>query len=259
MTMYFTILSFIMGIILGSFFNVCIYRIPEGISISHPPSHCYNCNTRLRTLDLVPILSWIFLKGKCRYCGKKISQRYALVELLSGVLFTMIYLEFGHDFTVLYYTILVSLLIIITFIDIDHYIIPNQLILIGCITSLIVNVLGYGVGVKNSIFAAAICGGGMLILTHLIELIVKKEVMGGGDIKLFTMTGLFLGIKGGILTILLSIYVGAIYGVGTIIYSKIKNKEYNSMIPYGPFISVGALITLLYGNNILSWYSSLFI
>lgn len=99
----------------------------------------------------------------------------------------------------------------------------------------------------------------MLLLIYLIELIVKKEVMGGGDIKLFAMTGLFLGIKGGLLTIILSVYVGAIYGVGTILYSKIKNKEYNSMIPYGPFISIGALITLLYGNDILTWYSNLFI
>jgi len=99
----------------------------------------------------------------------------------------------------------------------------------------------------------------MLVLIHLIEFIVKKEVMGGGDIKLFAMVGFFLGVKGGLLTILLSVYVGAIYGVGTIIHSKIKNKEYNSMIPYGPFISVGALIVLLYGNDILNWYQSLFI
>lgn len=99
----------------------------------------------------------------------------------------------------------------------------------------------------------------MLILIHLIELVVKKEVMGGGDIKLFAMIGLFLGIKGGILTIILSVYIGAIYGVGTILYSKLNNKEYNSMIPYGPFISVGAIIVLLYGNNILNWYSKLLI
>lgn len=99
----------------------------------------------------------------------------------------------------------------------------------------------------------------MLILINLIELVVKKEVMGGGDIKLFAMIGLFLGIKGGILTIILSVYIGAIYGVGTILYSKLNNKEYNSMIPYGPFISVGAIIVLLYGNNILNWYSNLFI
>lgn len=98
----------------------------------------------------------------------------------------------------------------------------------------------------------------MLVLIYLIELIIKKEVMGGGDIKLFGMVGLFLGIKLGLLTILLSVYVGAIYGVATIIYSKIKKKEFNSMIPYGPFISVGALISILYGTNIINWYIGLF-
>ena len=99
----------------------------------------------------------------------------------------------------------------------------------------------------------------MLLIIYIIEFIVKKEVMGGGDIKFFAMTGFFLGLKGGLLTVLLSVYVGAIYGIITILHSKIKNKEYNSMIPYGPFISVGALITMLYGNHILNWYSSLFI
>ena len=98
----------------------------------------------------------------------------------------------------------------------------------------------------------------MLVLIYLIELIIKKEVMGGGDIKLFGMVGLFLGIKLGLLTILLSVYVGAIYGVATIIYSKIKKREFNSMIPYGPFISVGALISILYGTNIINWYIGLF-
>ena len=98
----------------------------------------------------------------------------------------------------------------------------------------------------------------MLVLIYLIELIIKKEVMGGGDIKLFGMVGLCLGIKLGLLTILLSVYVGAIYGVATIIYSKIKKKEFNSMIPYGPFISVGALISILYGTNIINWYIGLF-
>ena len=98
----------------------------------------------------------------------------------------------------------------------------------------------------------------MLVLIYLIELIINKEVMGGGDIKLFGMVGLFLGIKLGLLTILLSVYVGAIYGVATIIYSKIKKKEFNSMIPYGPFISVGALISILYGTNIINWYIGLF-
>ena len=214
MYIYFAIVSFIIGALLGSFFNVCIYRIPNKKSVVNPPSHCYNCNTRLKPLDLVPILSWTLLRGKCRYCGQKISPRYALVELLTGIF--------------------------------------------GSVGAVIFNILGQGISIKDSLLGGLICGGGMLVLIYLIELIIKKEVMGGGDIKLFGMVGLFLGIKLGLLTILLSVYVGAIYGVATIIYSKIKKKEFNSMIPYGPFISVGALISILYGTNIINWYIGLF-
>lgn len=249
---------FILGIIFGSFFNVCIYRIPNKQSISNPPSHCYNCNTRLKPLDLVPIFSWVFLGGKCRYCKQKISPRYALVELLTGILFVLVYKVYGLDTITIYYILLVSLLVIITFIDIDHYIIPDGLIIFGSIGAIAFNILGQGIGLKESLLGGLICGGGTLALIYLIELIVKKEVMGGGDIKLFGMVGLFLGVKYGLLTVLLSVYVGATYGVCTIIYSKIKNKEYNSMIPYGPFISIGALITVLCGTNIINWYMGLF-
>ena len=149
MDIYFIIVSFIMGITFGSFFNVCIFRIPEKKSIANPPSHCYNCNTRLKPLDLVPILSWTLLRGKCRYCGQKISSRYALVELLTGILFVLVYSVYGYNVITLYYLLLVSLLVIITFIDIDHYIIPDELIIFGSVFAVIFNVLGQGIGNKR--------------------------------------------------------------------------------------------------------------
>lgn len=250
---------FTIGMIFGSFFNVCIFRIPNNQSISNPPSHCYNCNTRLKTLDLVPILSWVFLKGKCRYCSQKISKRYPLIELLTGILFVLVYKVYGLNFITINYLVLTSLLIIITFIDIDHYIIPDNLIIFGSLFTIVFSLTGKGISITDSIIGAIICGGGMLLLINIIEFIVKKEVMGGGDIKLFFMIGLFLGLKLGLLTILLSIYVGAIYGITTIVYSKVKKQEYNSMIPYGPFISIGAYITVLCGTNILDWYMNIFI
>jgi leader peptidase (prepilin peptidase)/N-methyltransferase len=258
MYIYFAVLSFIMGASLGSFFNVCIYRIPNKKSVVNPPSHCYNCNTRLKPLDLVPILSWTLLRGKCRYCGQKISPRYALVELLTGILYVLVYNVYGMNIIIIYYILLVSLLVIITFIDLDHYIIPDGLVIFGSVGAVIFNILGLGVGIKYSLLGGLICGGGMLVLIYLIELILRKEVMGGGDIKLFGMVRLFLGVKLGLLTILLSVYVGAIYGVGSIIYSRIKKKEFNSMIPYGPFISVGALLSILYGTSMIDWYIGLF-
>lgn len=258
MDIYFTIVSFIMGTVLGSFFNVCIYRIPNKESIVNPPSHCYNCNNKLKALDLVPILSWTLLRGKCRYCGQEISSRYALVELLTGILYVLVYKMYGLNIIALYYILLISLLLIITFIDIDHYIIPDGLIIFGSVGAVIFNILGQGISIKDSLLGSIICGGGMLVLIHLIELIIKKEAMGGGDIKLFGMVGLFLGLKLGLLTILLSVYIGAICGVCSVIYSKIKKKEINTIIPYGPFISLGALISVLYGSNIINLYMGLF-
>ena len=258
METYFTIVSFIMGIIFGSFYNVCIYRIPVKKSVVNPPSACGNCNTRLKPIDLVPILSWSLLRGRCRYCGQKVSSRYALVELLTGILFVLVYKNFGYSALTIYFLILTSLLIIITFIDIDHYIIPNGLIIIGSIVAIVFNIFGIGVGIKEAILGAIICGCGTLVVIYIIEFILKKEVMGGGDIKLFGMVGLFLGVQQGLMTILFSIYVGAFYGVYTIIHSKLKNKEYNSMIPYGPFIAIGGFIAFIYGNDILNWYMGLF-
>lgn len=255
----FIIYIFLIGIVFGSFFNVCIFRIPNKQSILNPQSYCYNCNTMIRYLDLIPILSWIFLKGKCRYCGQKISLRYPLIELLTGILFVMTYNVYGLNFVTINYLVLISLLIIITFIDIDHYIIPDRIIIFGSIFALLFKLMNQVISTKDSIIGGIVCGGGMFILINLIELVVKKEAMGGGDIKLFFMIGLFVGLKLGLLTILMSIYVGAAYGIVTIVYSKIKKQEYNPMIPYGPFISVGAFIAVLRGTNIINWYMDLFI
>ena len=257
MDIYFEIIIFLIGIIFGSFFNVCIFRIPNNKSISYPPSHCYRCNTRLKGIDLMPILSWLLLKGKCRYCKSKISIRYPLIELLTGIVFVAIYKSYGFNLMLVYYLVLASILIIITFIDIDFYIIPDSLIIIGLIFGIAFKVLNH-MSIIQGVLGLLVCGGGMYILISFIENVVKKEVMGGGDIKLFAMIGFFLGVRLGLLTILLSIYVGAIYGVITITYSKLKLKSYNSIMPYGPFISIAAFISIIYGENIIKWYVRIF-
>lgn len=254
MEIFISIYIFIIGIIFGSFFNVCIYRIPEKQSISNPPSHCPNCNTRLKPRDLIPIFSYLLSGRKCRYCKQKISSRYAIVELLTGILFLIVFNKFYLDISTVYYLVLTSILIIITFIDIDHYIIPDGLLIIGSIFAIVFNIIFKIITIKESLLGAIICGGGVLAIVYLIEFIVKKEVMGGGDIKLFAMIGLFLGIKNSLLSALISVYVGAIFGVIMIIWSKIKKSEFNSMIPYGPFISIATFIVILYGHNIINWY-----
>ena len=254
MEIFISIYIFIIGIIFGSFFNVCIYRIPEKQSISNPPSHCPNCNTRLKPKDLIPIFSYLLSGRECRYCKEKISSRYAIVELLTGILFLIVFNKFYLNISTVYYLVLTSILIIITFIDIDHYIIPDGLLIIGSIFAIVFNIIFKIITIKESLLGAIICGGGVLAIVYLIEFIVKKEVMGGGDIKLFAMIGLFLGIKNSLLSALISVYVGAIFGVIMIICSKIKKSEFNSMIPYGPFISIATLIVMLYGDNIINWY-----
>ena len=254
MEIFISIYIFIIGIIFGSFFNVCIYRIPEKQSISNPPSHCPNCNTRLKPRDLVPIFSYLLSGRKCRYCKEKISSRYAIVELLTGILFLIVFNKFYLDISTVYYLVLTSILIIITFIDINHYIIPDGLLIIGSIFAIVFNIIFKTITIKESLLGAIICGGGVLAIVYLIEFIVKKEVMGGGDIKLFAMIGLFLGIKNSLLSALISVYVGAIFGVIMIICSKIKKSEFNSMIPYGPFISIATFVVMLYGDNIINWY-----
>ncbi|RDY23600.1 prepilin peptidase [Romboutsia maritimum] len=248
---------FMIGIIFGSFFNVCIYRIPKNESIVNPPSHCTSCNTRLKPIDLIPIISYICSKRKCRYCKEKISIRYSLVEFITGILFLLVYNLYGFTLKTPYFLLLVSLLIIITFVDIEYFIILDELLILGAIFAFISNMFGVQINIIDCVLGAIISGVGMLTLIKLIEIIIRKECMGRGDIKLFGMIGLFLGVKDGLLTILISIYVGAIYGLVVILYSKIKKTKYNSMIPYGPFISISAIIVMIYGNNIIDWYISL--
>lgn len=248
---------FVVGLVFGSFFNVCIFRIPEGISISKPPSHCMSCNTRLKPRDLIPVFSYLMSGRKCRYCGEKVSSRYAIVELITGILFLTVFIVHGISVSTIYYLVLVSLLIVITFIDIDHFIIPDRILVFGAIFAIIFNLLLKEVSIKDSIIGAFVCGGSVWLIVALIEFIIKKECMGGGDIKLFAMLGLYMGTKNGLLTALLSVYVGAIYGICVIVLSKIKGKKYNSVIPYGPFISIGALITILFGRQLLELYFSI--
>lgn len=250
---------FIIGVVCGSFFNVCIYRIPEGKSIVYPSSSCMTCNTNLKSRDLIPIVSYLLSRGKCRYCGNKIPIRYALVELLTGIIFTLVYNTYEISFSTLYIIILVSILIIITFIDIDHLIIPNVLIIVGSIVAFIGSCIGVGVEVKDGVFGALICGVLVLVVTFILGKIVKRKVMGIGDIKLFAMLGLFLGVKYGLLTVILSVYIGAIYGILVILLNKINKKEYNSKMPYGPFISISAITISLYGVDIINLYMSLII
>ena len=244
-------LIFILGLIVGSFSNVCIYRIPKNESIIYPASHCLKCRTTIKPVDNIPLLSYVLLKGRCRNCGSKISIQYPIVELLTGIIYLIIYLIYGLSIQSLIYIILSSALIIIAFIDLNEMIVPDVISLPGIGVGLILSFFVPYIKFINSVSGVVVGGGIILIIALVGSMIFKKEAMGGGDIKLAAMIGAFLGWRYTIISLFLGFFLGALAGI-FLILSKIKSRE--DMVPFGPFIALGSLITLLWGEKILSWY-----
>ncbi len=252
---------FALGLIIGSFLNVCIYRMPQGKSIVFPSSRCTSCSEQIRFYDNIPVLSFLLLGGRCRYCKSKLSIRYPVVELLNAILYIGILNRFGFDntWTIPVYFVFVSSLIVIFFIDLDHQIIPDSITLPGIPLALIlgsvilpdpfsrVDLLGY----QDSVIGCIAGGGSFYLIAKLGKAILKKEAMGGGDIKMMAMMGGILGWKGIILTTFVGSLVGSAIGVSLI---AIKGREWGSKIPFGPYLAVGAVISLLWGQDILYWY-----
>lgn len=245
------ILIFILGLIVGSFSNVCIYRMPRNESVIYPASHCPNCHSNISPKDNIPLLSFILLKGRCRNCKSKISIQYPIVEFLTGLTYLIIYLAYGLSVQTLIYIILSSALIIIAFIDLNEQIVPDVIslpgIAIGFIISFFVSYISY----MNSALGVLAGGGIILIIGLGGSVIFKKEAMGGGDVKLAAMIGAFLGWRYIIISLFLGFFLGALAGI-FLILSKIKSRE--DVIPFGPFIVLGSFITLLWGEKIISWY-----
>jgi len=245
------ILIFILGLIVGSFSNVCIYRIPRNESIIYPASHCPKCRTKIKPVDNIPILSYILLKGRCRNCESRISIQYPVVELLTGLIYVIIYMIYGLSIQSLIYIILSSALIIIAFIDLNKQIVPDVISLPGIIIGLVLSFFVPYISFINSALGAVVGGGIILIIGLVGSAIFKKEAMGGGDIKLAAMIGAFLGWRYIVISLFLGFFLGALAGI-FLVLSKIKSRE--DMVPFGPFIVLGSLITLLWGEKILTWY-----
>ena len=245
------VLIFILGLIVGSFSNVCIYRIPKKESIAYPASHCPKCRTTIKPVDNIPLLSYILLKGRCRNCKSKISIQYPIVEFLTGLIYLIIYLLYGLSVQTLIYIILSSALIIIAFIDLNQQIIPDVISLPGIAIGFIISFFVPYISFINSALGILAGGGIILIIALGGSAIFKKEAMGGGDVKLAAMIGAFLGWKYIIVSLFLGFFTGALTGIFLII-AKIKKKE--DAVPFGPFIILGSFITLLWGEKIISWY-----
>ncbi len=245
------VLIFILGLIVGSFSNVCIYRIPKNESIVYPASHCPKCRSKIKPVDNIPLLSYILLKGRCRNCKSKISIQYPIVEFLSGLIYLIIYLNYGLSIQSLIYIILSSALIIIAFIDLNEQIVPWVISLPGIILGFILSFFVPYISFVNSALGVVVGGGIILSIRLAGSVIFKKEAMGMGDIELAAMIGAFLGWRYITISLFLGFFLGALAGI-ILIMSKIKSRE--DAVPFGPFIVLGSFITLLWGEKIISWY-----
>jgi len=248
---------FIIGAIIGSFLNAVIYRLPRHESLLFPGSHCPQCSEKIHWFDNIPILSFIILGGKCRYCKTPIPARYLIVEILSAVLFVIIYHVYGFSYEFLFYVILFVLLLTVTFTDLEKGKIPNSVILTGAIAGLGMSLIvpsgwaGGSLNFTNSLIAFLAGGGIMLFWAVTGKLLFKKESIGAGDIKLVAMTGIFLGLQNILLALFLSFLLASFVGIFMIV---LKNAHMDSRLPFVPFLASGALVSLVYGNQICTWY-----
>lgn len=252
--LFMEVLFFIFGALLGSFGNVVIYRLPEGKSIVTPRSHCQSCGKIVPWYHNIPILSWLVLRGKCFSCGAPFSIRYPLVEFLMGILFLILYVEFGFQWLTLEYGIFIFGLVIVSFIDIDHFILPDFFTLGGTLIGLI----GAFINPQREFldaFLGVLMGGGFLwLIAYAYWFLKKEEGMGGGDIKLLAWIGAVLGWKAIPFVILVSSISGSIIGI----MIMLKNKgNLKTVIPFGPYLVLGALIYLLGDPDLGRWYLNL--
>lgn len=257
-----------MGAIVGSFLNVCIVRMPHEKSVVKPRSHCVHCKKQLLWYDNIPFISYILLKGRCRFCGDKISPRYFLVELVTAITFVAFYQYYGLTAFLPAYLTMVCGFIVATFVDFEHRIIPDEISIGGMIAGLVFSLFipqlhglstatpGVAVGWMHlkslglSALGVIVGGGSIYAMGMLGDFLFKKESMGGGDVKLMAMVGAFLGWKLAILTFFLAPFFGAVYGI----VEKIRTKD--TAIAYGPFLAGGALISLFWGEAIIRWILS---
>jgi len=237
----------ILGLFIGSFLNVCIYRLPLGQNISYPPSHCMKCEKKIKFYDLIPVISYIFLKGKCRYCGEKISIRYPIIELITGVLFGALYIEYGIGFNLCKYALFSCFLIVIGMIDFDTTDVYLKTTLPGIVCGVVLAIVGWRLkfGLTTYIYGA-ILGGGLISL-----IILLTGGMGWGDAEICLICGIFLGLKLTVVMLFLAFVLGGIGGITLIITKKKSRKDY---IPFGPYIAIAAIMVMYFGEKIANWY-----
>jgi leader peptidase (prepilin peptidase)/N-methyltransferase len=239
------ILITVLGAALGSFLNVLIYRLPEETSIIFPASRCPHCRKAIRFYDNIPVISYILLKGRCRECHEKISFRYPLVELITAVISLLLFWKVGLAFQYLFSFIFVCALMVITFIDLDHQIIPDVITLPGIPIFFLAAVFAMNLRFLDAFLGFLIGGGCLYGIAFVYELVTKREGMGGGDIKLLAMIGAFLGWQSLLFVLLVSSLLGAVVGISLMM---VKGQDMKYAVPFGPFLSFAAVAYIFFGD-----------
>ncbi|HEY4838396.1 MAG TPA: prepilin peptidase [Candidatus Acidoferrales bacterium] len=275
MTIALVAFVFLMGLIIGSFLNVCILRIPAGLSVVRPSSRCPKCHAEIKAYDNIPVLSWLILGGKCRGCKTTISPMYPAIEFLTGVLFVVCYLLFGESLATVKWSLLSALLVVLTATDIRERILPDVVNLSGFVIGILFSFFmvptdGASLWLSNLMFefpppravlsvvdalmGAAVGAGLLWIVGEGYFKLRGKEGMGLGDVKMMGMVGAFLGVKRTLLTVLFGSLLGSVIGIVIISVSR-KGRDYE--LPFGAFLGLGALLVIYFGTPLLNWYQSL--
>ena len=242
------ILVILLGLIIGSFSNICIYIISREEVISFPQVHCKNCGYNLKFKDIIPIFSYVFLKGRCRECKERISIKYPLVEILNTCLYLLIYFKFGFTLDCFKFCLFTSLLIVIAFIDFETQYVYNSTIIFGVATGILFFVLEW---TETKSIPWNYIVGGVIGFAVIYLIVVLTQGMGEGDIDIALICGLFLGIKGIIVTLFIAIILGGIVATIILIF-KLKDKK--AEIAFGPYLAIGAIISCLYGSSLIDMY-----
>ncbi len=259
---FITIIIFLFGLSFGSFLNVIVYRLPNKSSLITPPSSCPACDKKLGFVELIPLLGYLILRGRCKHCQVRISLRYPLIELTVGLLFVLVFYYFGFTVDALRYLTLLYLLLAVALIDFEHRIVPNTIVAAGLALGLIyylpalVNIWlelpGFLVAERDLLDAA----GGFLLggIIMLVILLVSRGGMGAGDMKLMALIGLYVGLRGAAVVMLLGFFLGAVVGVTYMVLGKLTRKD---ALPFAPYLSLAALIQVFWGEQIWNWYINL--
>lgn len=247
---------FLLGLSVGSFLNVVIYRMPRDISVVYPPSTCPECKNRIKWFDNIPVISYLLLGGRCRFCGSKISLKYPAVEVLTGISAVLLYLKFGFDLEFLFYFYFVASMIALSFIDLEFKIIPDQINFGGLFVGLVfavVNSIKYQTiePAVSAVIGAAVGAGFLYLVAYLYLKYRGIEGLGMGDVKLMAFIGAYTGWFGSMFTIFFGSLTGAVAGIAVI---NLLKKDYHYEIPFGPFLAMGGMIYLFFGEYIRQFY-----